>query len=46
MRTVLKSYDKKIIINDKADEVIEELFPSPLSWYQIGLVTFKALNFL
>ena len=27
----------KIMINDKADEVIEELFPSLLSRYQIGL---------
>ena len=29
----------KIIINDKADEVIKELFQSLLSRYQIGLVT-------
>ena len=27
----------KIMINDKADEVIGELFPSLLSRYQIGL---------
>ena len=34
-----KSNDINIIINDKADEIIEELFESLLSRYQIGLET-------
>ena len=34
-----KSDDIKIIINDKVDEIIEELFQSLLSKYQIGLET-------
>ena len=34
-----KSDDIEIMINDKADEVIEELFKSLLSRYQIGLET-------
>ena len=32
-----KSYNKEIIINDKADKVIKKLFESLLSRYQIGL---------
>ena len=34
-----KSDKIEIMINDKADEVIEELFQSFLSRYQIGLET-------
>ena len=34
-----KSDDIKLIINDKAEEVIEERFRSLLSRYQIGLET-------
>ena len=34
-----KSNDINITINDKADEIIEELFESLLSRYQIGLET-------
>ena len=32
-----KSYNKEIIINEKADKVIKKLFESLLSRYQIGL---------
>ena len=35
----MKSDNIKIMINDKADEVIKELFQSLLSRYQIGLET-------
>ena len=34
-----KSDNIKIMINDKADEVIEELFQSLLSKYHVGLET-------
>ena len=34
-----KSHNIEIMINDKADEVIEEIFLSLLSRYQIGLET-------
>ena len=34
-----KTDNTKIMINDKADKVIEELFESLLSRYQIGLKT-------
>ena len=34
-----KSDNKKIRINNKADEVVEELYQSLLSRYQIGLET-------
>ena len=34
-----KNNNIEIMINDKADEVIEELFQSPFSRYQIGLET-------
>ena len=34
-----KSDNIEIMMNDKADEVIEELFKSLLSRYQIGLET-------
>ena len=34
-----KNNNVEIMINDKADEVIEELFQSPFSRYQIGLET-------
>ena len=36
---LLKSDNIEIFVNHKADEVIEELFHSPLSRHQIGLVT-------
>ena len=36
---LLKSDNTEIIVNHKADEVIEELFYSPFSRYQTGLVT-------
>ena len=34
-----KSNNKEIMINDKADEVVKELFESILNRYQIGLKT-------
>ena len=34
-----KSHNIEIMINDKADEIIEELFKSLPSRYQIGLKT-------
>ena len=34
-----KSDNVELMINDKSEEVIEELFQSPLSRYQIGLET-------
>ena len=36
---LLKSDNIEIFVNHKADEVIEELFHSPFSRHQIGLVT-------
>ena len=37
----------KIMINDKADEFLEDLFQSPLSRYQIGLkTTMKGFSFI
>ena len=36
---LLKSDNIEIIVSHKADEVTEELFYSPFSRYQIGLVT-------
>ena len=42
-----KSDDIKLIINDKAEEVIEERFRSLLSRYQIGLeTTIKGRDFI
>ena len=38
---LLKSDNIEIFVNHKADEVIEELFHSPFSRHQIGLVTSK-----
>ena len=34
-----KSYNTEIMINDKADEVIDEIFQSLFSRYQIGSET-------
>ena len=36
-----KSDNKEMMINDKKDEVIEEIFQSLLSRYQIGLETLR-----
>ena len=36
-----KSDNKEMMINDKKDEVIEEIFRSLLSRYQIGLETLR-----
>ena len=42
-----KSDITEFIIYDNADEVIEQLFQSPLSRYQIGLETsMRGINFI
>ena len=38
-----KSDNKEMMINDKKDEVIEEIFRSLLSRYQIGLETLRTV---
>ena len=38
-----KSDNKEMMINDKKDEVIEEIFQSLLSRYQIGLETLRTV---
>ena len=38
-----KSDNKEMMINDKKDEVIEEIFQSLLSRYQIGLETLRMI---
>ena len=41
-----KSDNKEMMINDKKDEVIEEIFRSLLSRYQIGLETLRTVVIL
>ena len=42
-----KSDNTEIVIYDKADEVIQDLFQSPLSKYQIGLeISMKGRDFI